>query len=169
MRKPAAGVDFATFRHARRQLTSDIKRKSYTQAGTPTQALSTELNSLATATASSASAAQDNSTNLDLYADFVLSVTFGTAPTANNTVDLYLLPSFDGGTTYADAVVATAAAKNMLIGSFYVRNVNTLQVMTISNVPIPEKFKVMVVNNTGQTMAASANTLKYQSWHLQSV
>ncbi len=148
---------------------ADIKRKSYTQAGTPVTALDTQLNSLATATASAAGSAQDNSTNLDLYADFVLSVTFGTNPTANATVDLYILPSVDGGTNYADAVVAATPAKNMLAGSFYVRAVTTAQVITITNVPIPEKFKVMVINNTGQSMAASGNTLKYQSWHLQSV
>lgn len=147
---------------------SDIKRKGYTQAGTPTSALTTELNSLATATASALGPAQDNSSNLDLYADFVLSVTFGTNPTANSTVDLYLLPAVDG-TNYADAVVAATPAKNMLVGSFYVRAVTTAQLIAITNVPIPEKFKMMVINNTGQTMAASANTVKYQSWHLQSV
>lgn len=150
-------------------MATNIKRNSYTQAGTPASALTTELNSLATATASAAGTAQDNSTNLDLYADFVLSVTFGVAPTANTTVDLYLLPSIDGGTTYADAVVAATPAKSMLVGSFYCRNVATAQVMTLANVPIPEKFKMMVVNNSGQAMAASGNTLKYQSWHLQAV
>jgi hypothetical protein len=148
---------------------ADIKRKGYTQAGTPTSALTTELNSLATATATAAGPAQDNSSNLDLYADFVLSVTFGTNPTAGATVDLYLLPSVDGGTNYADAVVAATPARNMLVGSFYCRAVTTAQIMTVTNVPIPEKFKMMVVNNSGQSFPASGSTVKYQSWHLQAV
>ena len=148
---------------------ANIKRNGYTQAGTPASALSTELNSLATATASAAGTAQDNSSNLDLFADFMLAVTFGTAPTAGSSVDLYILPSVDGGTTYSDTPAATSPPKELLAGSFYVRAVTSAQEIALPNVSIPEKFKCCLINNAGQTMAASGNTLKYQSWHLQSV
>ena len=148
---------------------AEIKRKSYTQAGTPASALTTELNSLATATASAAGPAQDNSTNLDIYADFVLSVTFGSAPTAGNTVDLYILPSVDGGTNYSDAPVAATPPKELFAGSFYVRAVTTAQVIMLANVLIPEKWKACLVNNSGQAFPASGSTLKYQSYHFQSV
>jgi hypothetical protein len=148
---------------------ADIRRKAYTQAGTPTSALTTELNSLANAAATAAGTAQDNSTNKDLWAIFVLSVTFGTAPTAGATVDLYILPSADGGTNYADAVVAATPARGMLVGSFSCRAVTTAQVMIIDNVPIPEKFKMQVVNNSGQAFPASGSTVKYQSWKMEAV
>lgn len=124
---------------------------------------------MATATASSAGTAQDNSSNLDLYADFVLSVTFGSAPTAGDTCDLYLLPSVDGGTNYSDAAVAATPPKELFAGSFYLRAVTTAQVVVLANVQIPEKWKACLVNNSGQSFPASGSTLKYQSWHLQSV
>jgi hypothetical protein len=148
---------------------ADIRRKAYTQAGTPTSALTTELNSLANAAATAAGPAQDNTTNKDLYADFFLNVTFGSAPTAGATVDLYMLPSIDNGTSYADAVVAATPARGMLVGSFSCRAVTSAQVMTISNVPIGEKFKMQVVNNSGQAFPASGSTVKYQSWKLEAV
>lgn len=143
-----------------------ISRKVYTTA--LTSILTTELNSLATATATVASSTVDNSTNLDLYMDLLLQVTFGTAPTANTTCDLYIQPSLDN-TTFADTVVAATPAKNLLIGSFYVRNVNTAQAMTLNNILIPQYFKLVLINNTGQTMAATSNTLKYRTYSLQSV
>ncbi len=143
-----------------------IGRKAYSQA--LTTILSTELNSLANGSNSAASTAVDNSSNLDLYADFLLTVTFGTAPSAGTTCDLYVMPSLDG-TTYADGGSSVIPAKNLYVGSFYVRNVTTAQVMALNNILIPQYFKLVIVNNTGQTMAASGNTLKYRTFSLQSV
>lgn len=143
-----------------------ISRKAYTTS--LTSILTTELNSLATATNSAASSTVDNSTNLDLYADFLLQVTWGTNPTAGNSCDLYLIPSPDN-TTFADGGGAVNPAKNLLVGSFYVRAVTTAQAMTLFNVLIPQYFKLVLINNTGQAMAATGNTLKYRTYSLQSV
>src|SRR4051812_13488467 len=76
-----------------------------TALNSPTSLLTTELNTLGSNTASAASAAYDNQANLDLYCDLMLhlaSLSPGTAPR----VDIYILPSYDGGTTYPSATGA---------------------------------------------------------------
>lgn len=110
----------------------------------------------------------DNSTNLDLYVDLLLQVTWGSAPTAGNSCDLYLIPSPDN-TTYADGGGAVAPAKNLYVGSFYVRAVTSAQAMTLNNVLIPQYYKLVLLNNSGQAMPASGSTLKYRQYSLQSV
>lgn len=142
-----------------------ISRKAYTQA--LTSGLASELNSLASGSYSAASAAIDNHTNLDLYVDFLLTVTFGTAPTAGKTVDLYLIPSPDG-TTYADGGGAVAPASALKVGSFQVRAVTTAQEMALFNILIPQYFKLVALNNTDQAMASSGNTVQYRTFSLQS-
>jgi hypothetical protein len=131
-------------------------------------ALTTELNALASAAASAASAAIDNSTNLDLYDDLELLVTFGTGPAVGRSVDVYQLPSVDA-TNYADgggAVVPNA----LLVASFPVRSVTTAQRLVQPNVAIPPgSFKYAVVNNTDQAMAATGNTLRRNPHQLQTV
>ena len=79
--------------------------KGYTQA--LTNVLTTELNTLTNNSYCTAGGAVDNTTNLDLFADFQCNVTFGTAPTTGTTLDLFLVPSLDG-TNYADGGGAVA-------------------------------------------------------------
>jgi hypothetical protein len=79
---------------------SSIKLKATAPA--PRASLTTELNALANGSYSAASAAIDNTSNLDLFDDLELTVTYGTNPTANAPVEIYLIPSTDG-TNYADS------------------------------------------------------------------
>lgn len=128
--------------------------------------LSTELNSLAAATAvlqaTGTNAAFDNTAALGtggfFWADVELQVTFGSAPTANKTVDVYLIPlSQAGGTTYWDSSL-TALPSNLYVGSFPVRNVNTAQIIGLRGVPLPpQKFILLINNGTDQAFPASGS------------
>lgn len=134
----------------------------------PVTLLSTELNSLATTAGCDPSAALSNATELDLYVDLEMVVTFGSAPTVGTTLDVYLVRSVDG-TNYEDAsATGPILPANGYAGSFTLRAVTTAQRMVIPQVLCPPRdFKVMVLNNaTSQTTAASGNTLKGYFYHL---
>jgi hypothetical protein len=141
---------------------ADIKAK----AGAIVTVASTELNSLAN-NAGALGAEYDNATNLYISAVFELSVTFGSAPTAGSTVDLYIIPAPDG-TNYDDAVTGAAgsAPATAYAGGFPLRAVTTLQRVPLGiglsgPVPLPAcKFKAFLLNRSGQAFPASGSTLK---------
>lgn len=135
------------------------------EAGSITTIASTELNSLAN-NGGALGAEYDNATNLYLFGLFELNVTFGTNPTAGNTVDLYLIPAPDG-TNYDDATTGAsgAAPAPCYVGSFPVRAVTSAQKIPLGhgqaliNLP-PTKFKAFLLNKSGQAFPASGSTLK---------
>jgi hypothetical protein len=138
--------------------------------GSATNALTTELNSLANGN-TALSAAIDNSSVHALYHDLELVVTFGTAPAENTYVEVYLLPSIDG-TNYDDGTAGTPGtvprAEN-LVWAALLRNVTSAQRRVKKLVEVPAgNFKYLVRNQAGQSMAASGNTLKYAAHELSS-
>lgn len=121
--------------------------------------LTTELNSLGSGTATGVGTEYDNSSNLYMFADFELNVTFGTGPTANTTVDLYIIPALDG--TNYDTGDSTHVPPNGGIGSFMVFNSTSAQKLVLRGVMIPPcKFKLIAVNQTNQSFPASGSTVK---------
>ena len=134
----------------------------------------TELNALAN-NAGALGAEYDNSSGLYLYGLFELNVTFGSNPTAGNTVDLYLIPAPDG-TNYDDAVTGASgtAPITTYVGGFPLRAVTTAQKvplglgLTLINLP-PTKFKVAVKNGSGQAFPSSGSTVKLIPYRYQSV
>lgn len=144
------------------------------EAAAITSLMTTELNSLASA-AAALGVEYDNSTNLYLWGLFELNVTFGTNPTANSTVDLYLIPAPDG-TNYDDAVTGAAgsAPATSYVGGFPLRAVTTAQKVPVGaglqliSLP-PAKFKAFVVNRSGQAFPASGSTVKMVPYRYQSV
>jgi len=131
-----------------------------------TQLMSTELNSLAAASSVGQSTgtnpAYDNSGTASscFWADFELRVTFGTAPTAGQTVDLYLIPLSSDGTSFVDGTTGILPP-TLLVGSWVVRAVTTAQIILLRNIPLPnDKFVLVVVNNTSQAFPGSGNTVK---------
>ena len=141
-----------------------IKHAAY---GTLTSALTTELNSLATATWSAASSAIDNTSTLDLVSDFELYVTYGTNPSAGGYCALAVLPAIDGTPTFVDGGGSVAPQNSLIVGVFELRAVTTAQRVGLRDVVIPPgQFKVAVYNAAGQTMASSGNTLKYRTHNL---
>lgn len=143
------------------------------EAASISTVLSTELNSLAN-NAAALGTEYDNSSNLYLWATFELNATFGSAPTAGNTVDLYIIPAPDG-TNYDDNTTGAsgAAPSTSYVGGFPLRAVTSAQKVPLGvvrrvDLP-PTKFKVFVVNGSGQAFPASGSTVKMIPYRYQSV
>ena len=140
--------------------------------GTLQSLLTTEVNSLANNARTAASAAYDNSAAGFgfLWGEFELVVTFGAAPTAGTGFDLYLIESVDG-TNYTDGSSSVAPPLTSFVGSFPLRAVTTAQRIHLRGVPLPPgKWKALLHNNgTGQTAAASGNTLSVLPYRQQGV
>lgn len=138
-------------------------------AGTIVSVATTELNSLANA-AGALGAEYDNATNLYLFGEFELNVTFGTNPNAGGLVSLFIIPVPDG-TNYDDAVYP--GPMSSYVGAFAVRAVTTAQKISLGyglsgyvQLP-PSKFKVFVVNDSGQAFPASGSTVKMVPFRYQ--
>jgi hypothetical protein len=88
-----------------------------------------------------------------MYADFVASFTFGTAPTEGTVLALYARPLDVDGT--GDTEVPEAARPTRFVGSFVVNNVTTLQYAQIQEAIPPKLASYYMHNNaTGQTVSA---------------
>ena len=130
---------------------------THTAYGTDVFALSTGLNSL-TNLSSVTSAAIDNTTNKNLYVDIYIKLnTQLSARTAGGQVNVYLLGSPDGGTTYVDYLINISP----LIATINFDAAVTAWLEAAHDCPIPPGFfKLVFVNNTGQTLATLSNTAK---------
>lgn len=139
-------------------------------ASSATEIMTTALNSLADNTITAASTEVNGSTALDTFMWFELNVTFGVAPDDNNpTVDLYVTEAPDG-TNYASAPVTGGADQDQLfLDAVPVRKVTSAQRIIVGPFPAPpHKFKVYADNQTGQSMAASGNTIDIYVNNLES-
>jgi len=86
-------------------------------------------------------------------ADFVLTATFGTAPTEGTTLALYARPLDVDGT--ADTEAPEATRPTVFVGTFTVNNVTAAQTMTLRAYDVPTKADYYLHNNgTGQTVSA---------------
>lgn len=125
-------------------------------------ALSTELNSLASGARAMSTAVVGNTATL---AEFRLTVTFASAPSVNSPVSLFLLPSIDGGSTYADGGTSVDPAVNLQAATFYVQSVGTQQVLKVKDVVLPSgNFRILLRNDTGVAFSSSGNTLGYATY-----
>lgn len=137
--------------------------------------LTTELNSLANGSGAAGSGSWDNSTGLWPFAHGLLSVTFGSNPTLNNTCDLYLIPSFDG-TNFGDYVTGATpfVPPGFLLGVFVLRATTSLQRVPLSLIgplaQVPQlpgyKLRPYLINRSGVAFPASGSTVTLypQSW-----
>lgn len=145
------------------------------EAAAITTVASTELNNLAN-DAGALGAEYDNTSGLYMMAMFELNVTFGSAPTANNTVDLYIIVAADG-TNYSDAVAGAsgAAPASCYAGGLPLRAVTSAQKVPLGvgisgPIPLPPtKFKVFALNKSGVAFPASGSTIKMVPYRHQSV
>lgn len=109
---------------------------------------------------SNAGTAYDNSANLYEWGEFEFAGTFGTAPTANTTIDLYLVPSADGA-NYADGGGAVAPDIGDYACSFQVRAVTTAQRRVRKNVILPlYSFRAVALNNATGQVVPNTSTVK---------
>lgn len=132
-----------------------------------TTLLSTGLNSL-TNGSRAVSGADNNDTDLALYGDFECN--FGSAAFGSGAfVSLYILESVDG-TNYEDGDASTTPASSALLCNIMFRNATAAQIHAVRGIPLPPtKFKILLINNTGVTLASSGNTLKMQKYYEQDV
>ena len=108
-------------------------------------------NTLAQANDASYSVASDGAYYPD--AKFVISVTFGTAPTEGTTLALYARPLDIDGTN--DAEVPETTRPTVFIGTFVVNNVTTAQYIELLAQDVPWSASYYIHNNgTGQTVSA---------------
>jgi len=121
--------------------------------------LTTELNALANAGRSAAGAEINNATNMDMYGQLELQVTFGTAPTAGGFVEIYMVNALDG-TNYEDGSNTVDPGTHKLVDRIPVRAVTTAQRLNGRMLPLePAKTKFLLVNGSGQAFPASGSTL----------
>jgi len=86
-------------------------------------------------------------------AEFVLTATFGSAPTEGTVLALYARPLDVDGT--ADTEVPEAARPTVFVGTFTVNNVTSVQTMTLRAYDLPALASYYIHNNgTGQTVSA---------------
>ena len=124
-----------------------------------TSLLTTELNSLASGAYSALGTEYDNTSGLYLYADFQLDVTFGSSPTVNTPIMLYLVPKTDG-TNYNFGSSSNGWA-GFVRGGWQMIATTNQQLLTIQGIPIPPlKFKAQIYNGTNQSFPASGTTVK---------
>lgn len=130
--------------------------------------LTTELNALANGSASAASGAIANQTNLDIYADLEL-VLASLSPAAPNYCTLYLLEAVDG-TNYPPATASVLRNQpSQILCTFPIdTTAATAQRIVVRNVLLPPAtFKVVLDNQAGVALAASGSTVKMITYGVQ--
>lgn len=131
--------------------------------------LTTELNSLvAGANKTSAAISNDAAGELDLFADFELYLAEqSSARDAGAYVALYILIELDGS-NYTYGGDALDPPESAWVGNFRFDAAVTARYSHLRGVQLPPTdFLVLVMNETGQNLAASGNTLKYARYNYQ--
>lgn len=121
-------------------------------------ALTTELNSLASGSISSASSAIDNTTDLYLYMSVELALA-SLNPTGTPYCNLYLVKSLDGS-NFEDL---STSASHEVVAVFPMATGSAAKRIVVANILIPPlQFKLAVENQTNVSLASSGSTLKYR-------
>ena len=113
----------------------------------------------------------DNSTPLDVFADF--SMTLGSvAVVAPNYIGVYLHPLNQDGTTFGDGRFASSLAgppaSTYWVGNIVVPTGTAINYGVVRGIILPPgQFKFVIYNQLGVTMAGSGNTAKYRSYNRQ--
>lgn len=132
---------------------------------------STEINSLASGNAVLSATQIDNTTALDIFAD--VSISLGSVATGAGSpfIGLYLYPLNEDGTTYGDSQFGSAAAgpppSAYFVGVIPTKVSATAVITgTVRGIILPAgKFKFVLYNNAGVTLAASSNTVSYRTYN----
>ena len=112
----------------------------------------------------------DNSTALDVFADFSMQLGSIT-PVAPNYVGVYLSPLNQDGTVFGDNRFASSAAgppaSSYWVGNIIVTGSAAIQYGMVRGIILPPgQFKFLIYNQLGVTMNAT-NTAKYRTYNRQ--
>lgn len=134
----------------------------YTTPVAPATVLTTEMNSLASGSLSTLSAAQSNDQSGEFYtvADAEIYIAAqGTNRAAGASVSIYVFPTVDG-TNYPDTT--DECLDNYYAGSRALDDAAlAARRLVIEGIRLPNSdFKIALKNDTGQALAASGNTVK---------
>lgn len=123
-----------------------------------TSLVTTALDSLSDGSSTTASSAVDNTTALNLFADF--SLMLGSInPSGAPYLECRMLELAGDGSTYDNNTAGS------FVGSFVVTTGSSAKVATLKRVLITlGQFKIIVVNRTGVSLASSANALYYRTY-----
>jgi len=136
-----------------------------------TAAFGTEVNSIVTGNAILSTVALTN-TPEDTFCDVSVSMGSTVVPVGAPYLGIYIHPLNQDGTTYGDgrfgSSVAGPPGNTYFAGNIsYISNVTQVQTGTVRGIILPfGGFKFVLYNLTGITLAASANTIKYQTYNL---
>ena len=143
---------------------------TYDTPKTSISIMTTEMNSLATGQIKNNTviASFDNTSNRDVYAVFELELgaDLDLSAQTNSTVELYLIPSYDG-TNFADDADET---NDDLTGVYYVGAFSFTQQAgsrraVIEGITLsPLKYKIAVKNSLGVTMNATGNVVRVETY-----
>jgi len=127
-----------------------------------TSYLTTELNSLANGS-NKIGAEIDNSTGLDMYVDVELNLAAqGSARSAGAYVPVFLIPTIDG-TNYTYGDDSTDPPAHQQIGALLLDAATTARRVGLQMMKVPPgKFKLLIMNETGQAFASSGTTFGYR-------
>lgn len=136
--------------------------------GTADTLLSTELNSIANNNNAIKSSSVTLTTESYVLAEVELRVQFGGTPTANTSVSVWFLREVDG-TNFEDGSGSITPARNPDV-VIPVRATSNVQRIIKSCILPAGSFVPLIRNDgTGQSFAASGNTLKVRPLTLQSI
>ena len=137
----------------------------------PETILTTELNGITNGSNKlSAALSNDAAAELDLYADFELYLsTQGTNRAVGAHVSVYILTEMDAS-NYTYGSDSLDPPSNALVGMIQFDSGSLVaRYSHLRGVELPPTdFKVLVQNNTGQTLAATLNVLKMVRYNMQS-
>lgn len=127
-----------------------------------------DVNSLASGSFALSTTIIAQSTNLDLWAQLSVSLTGTTAATGAPDFSIYVMPLNGDGTTYGDGTASGTVnpGYTYLVGKISVPNSKTSVALVGSLFPIylpRANFKFGIVNNTGNALSASGNSVWYNT------
>lgn len=134
--------------------------------GTVTTTVSTEANALANGSACIGSE-QDNTNNGWQAAHIEVYFATGANATAGNLMKLYLCSALDG-TNYDDLSTPANINAAQFLGAVVCRAATSHR-LKLFDVPLPvgQKWKLVLVNGSGQALSATGNTVRYLPYKFQ--
>jgi hypothetical protein len=111
----------------------------------------------------------DNSSNLDLFADFELTVKYNSLPAINGVLNIYVIPII-GSITPTGGTGSTIPQNSTYAGFFHSKSPSTSiaerLILTRISIP-PNTFKIAVYNTSGTIFSSTGCSLGMRTYKLQ--